>query len=140
MPFYDIHQNLLQVMVFDIKTVLIHYSNTLACHMLRKIVPEYSFWKINMQWRIGSRLFIGFVRLYDMSCFFLNQNEMLVQDANDFIFSETVSHSHFFLVFKACKKWNSCFLRFFTLAKNEIHVFWGFWNLQKMKSMFSEIF
>ena len=34
------HQNLLQVMVIDIKTVLIHYSNTLACHMLRKIVPE----------------------------------------------------------------------------------------------------
>ena len=39
---YDIHQDLLQVMVFGIKTVLIHYSNTLACHMLRKIVPEYS--------------------------------------------------------------------------------------------------
>ena len=33
---------------------------------------------------------------------------------------------------KSCKKWNSCFLGFFKLAKNEIHVFWGFLSLQKM--------
>ena len=41
---------------------------------------------------------------------------------------------------QACKKWNSYFLRFFKLAKNEIHVFWGFLNLQKMKFMFFEVF
>ena len=40
--------------------------------------------------------------------------------------------------FKACKKWNSCFLRLFKLAKNEIHLFWSFWLLsfQKMKFIF----
>ena len=56
--------------------------------------------------------------------------------------------------FLACKKWNSCFLRFLKLAKNEIHVFgsflslqknefldfWGFLSLQKMKFMFFEVF
>ena len=38
------------------------------------------------------------------------------------------------------QKWNSCFLRFFKLAKNEIHVFWGFLSLQKMKFMFFQVF
>ena len=38
------------------------------------------------------------------------------------------------------KKWNSCFLRFFKFAKNEIHVFWGFLSLQKVKFMFFEVF
>ena len=41
---------------------------------------------------------------------------------------------------QACKKWNSCFLRFFKLAKTEIHVFWGFLSLQKLKFMFFEFF
>ena len=29
-------------------------------------------------------------------------------------------------IFKLAKKWNSCFLRLFKLAKNEINAFWGF--------------
>ena len=35
---------------------------------------------------------------------------------------------------------NSCFSSFFKLAKNEIHVFWVFLSLQKMKFMFFEGF
>ena len=31
-------------------------------------------------------------------------------------------------------------MRFFKLAKNEIHVFWGYLSLQKMKFMFFEVF
>ena len=34
----------------------------------------------------------------------------------------------------------SCFLTFFKLAKNEIHVFWGFLSLEKMKFMFFKVF
>jgi len=40
----------------------------------------------------------------------------------------------------AKKSKNSCFLRFFNLAKNEIYVFRGFLSLQKMKFMFFEVF
>ena len=59
----------------------------------------------------------------------------------------------FFEVFEACKKWNSCFLRFFKLAKmkvmfsevfklakNEIHVFWGFLACKKWNSCFFSVF
>ena len=46
----------------------------------------------------------------------------------------------FFEVFSACKKWNSCFWRFFKLTKNEMHVFWGFLKLAKMKFMFFDFF
>ena len=51
------------------------------------------------------------------------------------VFTLAKNEIHVFWGFWSLEKWNSCFLRFFELARNEIHVFWGFWNLQKMKFM-----
>ena len=43
-------------------------------------------------------------------------------------------------VFAQAKLRNSFLLRFFKLAKNEIHVFWSFLACEKMKCMFVEFF
>ena len=62
-------------------------------------------------------------------------------------------NSNFLRFFKLAKKWNSCFLSFLTsqkikfmffecfkLAKNEIHVFWGFLACKKWNSSFFSVF
>ena len=43
---------------------------------------------------------------------------------------------HVLWAFVACKRWKPCFLRFCKLAKNKMHVFWGFATLQKRMHAF----